>query len=157
MKNFFDRRRFLRWLTAGSGLALANRATAHHTPTHLEDASTHRIVYQLNKADPTYISHILFSVGELVRKYMDDVEIVVAVFAEGIHLLGKKPLRPIPRELQQKASSLAMYGVAFHACGNTMKAVGWTEKDLLDFARPVPIGVEDIMLLQEKGFSYIAW
>ncbi len=157
MKPFFNRRRFIQWFTAGSGLALANRAAAHHTPNHFADDSTHHIVYQLNKADPTYISHILFSVGELIRKYMDDVEIVVAVYAEGIHLLGKHPQRPIPRELQQRAASLAMYGVAFHACGNTMKSLGWTEKDLLDFAQPVPIGVEDIMLLQEKGFSYIAW
>ena len=157
MKPFFNRRRFIQWLTAGSGLALAGRATAHHRPEHFDDDSAHHIVYQLNKADPAYISHILFSVGELVRKYMDDVEIVVAVFAEGIHLLGKRPLRPIPPELQQRAASLAMYGVSFHACGNTMKALGWTEKDLLDFAKPVPIGVEDIMLLQEKGFAYISW
>lgn len=30
-------------------------------------------------------------------------------------------------------------------------------RDLVDFAKVVPIGVEDIMLLQEKGFSYMAW
>jgi intracellular sulfur oxidation DsrE/DsrF family protein len=157
MKNLFDRRRFMQWLAAGSGLTLASRSSAHHTPTHLEDDSKHHIVYQLNKADPRYIAHILFSVGELIRKYGDDVEIVVAVYAEGIHLLGKHPGRPIPFELQEKASSLDLYGVSFHACMNTMKSLRWTEEDLLDFAKPVPIGVEDIMLLQEKGFSYIAW
>jgi intracellular sulfur oxidation DsrE/DsrF family protein len=130
---------------------------AHHTDTHFEDDSKHHIVYQLNKADTKYISHILFSVGEMLRKYGDDVEIVVAVFAEGIHLLGRHPRRAIPHNLQQKAASLAAYGVAFHACGNTMKSLRWTEKDLFDFAKVVPIGVEDIMLLQEKGFSYISW
>uniref|UniRef100_UPI003AF91FDA DsrE family protein n=1 Tax=Thiolapillus sp. TaxID=2017437 RepID=UPI003AF91FDA len=119
--------------------------------------SVHHIVYQLNKADPKYISHILFSAGELLRKYGDDIEIIIAIYAEGIHLLGKRPKRPIPLELQQKASSLAAYGIAFHACGNTLKSVHWTKKDLLDFAKEVPIGVEDIMLLQEKGFSYISW
>ncbi len=157
MKNPFNRRRFMQWLAAGSGAAVLSRAEAHHTPTHFEEDSKHHIVYQLNKADPRYISHILFSVGELLRKYGDDVEIVVVAFAEGIHLLGRHPRRAIPFELQEKASSLDLYGVSFHACGNTMKALGWTEKDLLDFAKPVPIGVEDIMLLQEKGFSYMAW
>lgn len=156
MKNDFSRH-VLQWLIAGFTFAVAGQATAHHTETHFEEESAHHIVYQLNKADPKYISHILFSVGELLRKYGDDVEIVVAVFAEGIHLLGKHPRRAIPRDLQQKAASLAAYGVSFHACGNTMKSLRWTEKDLLDFAKPVPIGVEDIMLLQEKGFSYISW
>ena len=157
MKNLFSRRRFMQWLTASSGIAAVGQVRAHHTETHFEEDSAHHIVYQLNKADPKYISHVLFSAGELLRKYGDDVEIVVAVFAEGIHLLGKRPKRAIPRDLQQKAASLAAYGVSFHACGNTMKALRWTEKDLLDFAKPVPIGVEDIMLLQEKGFSYLSW
>ncbi len=157
MKNPFSRRRFMQCLAAVSGVTMASRSGAHHTPTHFEEDSKHHIVYQLNKADPAYISHILFSAGEMIRKYGDDVEIVVACFAEGIHLLAKRPLRPIPFELQEKASSLDLYGVSFHACGNTMKALGWTEENLVDFAKPVPIGVEDIMLLQEKGFSYISW
>ena len=59
--------------------------------------------------------------------------------------------------LQQRAGSLAAYGVAFHACGNTMKALQWTEKDLLPFAKVVAIGADDIMLLQEQGFAYISW
>ncbi len=157
MKNPFSRRRFMQWLAAGTGLAAAARTQAHHTDTHFEDDSTHHIVYQLNKADSRYISHILFSAGEMLRKYGDDIEIVVAVFAEGIHLLARHPRRAIPRDLQQKAASLAAYGVAFHACNNTLKSLRWTEEDLFDFARVVPIGVDDIMQLQEKGFTYIAW
>jgi len=152
-----SRRRFIQWLLATGGASLLGVAGAHHTDSHFDDDSKHHIVYQLNKADPKYISHILFSAGEMMRKYGDDIEIVIAVFAEGIHLLGKRPQRPIPRELQQKASSLAAYGVAFHACGNTLKSVRWSKNDLLYFAKEVPIGVDDIMQLQEKGFTYIAW
>ena len=157
MKQPFKRRHFIQSLFAASSIFLMGTSKAHHTDTHFEGDSKHHIIYQLNKADPKYISHVLFSAAEMMRKYGDDIEIVVAVYAEGIHLLGKRPKRPIPLELQQKASSLAAYGVAFHACGNTLKAVHWTKKDLLDFAKEVPIGVEDIMLLQEKGFSYISW
>ena len=99
----------------------------------------------------------MFSVGELIRKYGDNVEVVVACFGQGIHLLGDPPARPIPEETRQRASSLAAYGVAFHACGNTMESLGWTGENLVDYAKVVPIGVEDIMLLQEKGFSYFSW
>ena len=153
----FNRRRFIQWLTAAGGVAAVGKVSAHHTDTHFEDKSSHQIVYQCNKADPEYLQHVLFSVGEMLRKYGDDIEIVVAAFGPGIQILGKRPTRPIPAEIQQRVSSLASYGVSFHACGNTMKSLRWTEKDLVDFAVQVPIGVDDIMLLQEKGFSYISW
>lgn len=152
-----DRRGFLQWMGCSAGLMLLPHAEAHHTETHFEDKSEHQIVYQCNKADADYLDHILFSVGEMIRKYGDNVEIVVACFGQGIHLLGKKPGRPVAEELQQRASSLAQYGVSFHACGNTMKGLKWTQDDLLPFAKVVQVGVDDIMLLQEQGFSYFSW
>ena len=151
------RRAILKSLGLLGGLFTLRQAQAHHTETHFEDDSKHHIVYQCNQADPEYLGHILFSVGEMLRKYGDDVEIVVAAFGPGLHLLGKQPRRPIPPDLQQRAASQADYGVAFHACGNTMKALSWEKKDLLDFAKVVPIGVDDIMQLQEKGFAYMSW
>ncbi len=152
-----NRRHFIQLLAATSGATLLGTASAHHTDSHFEDDAKHHIVYQLNKAEPKYIGSILFSAGEMIRKYGDNVEVVIAVFGEGIHLLGKRPQRPIPRDLQQKASSLAAYGVAFHACGNTLKSLRWTKNDLLDFSKEVPIGIDDIMQLQERGFTYISW
>lgn len=151
------RRRYLQWFGGTVGLSVLPRTYAHHTETHFEDKSEHQIVYQCNKADPEYLEHILFSMGELIRKYGDNVEIIVTCFGRGIHLIAKKPRRAIPPQLQQRAASLVDYGVSFHACGNTMKSLGWTKDDLLPFAKIVPIGVEDIMLLQEKGFTYFSW
>jgi intracellular sulfur oxidation DsrE/DsrF family protein len=152
-----SRRVMLKSIALLSGLFGFRAAQAHHTDTHFEQDSAHHIVYQCNKADPDYLEHILFSAGELLRKYGDDIEIVFAVFGAGLHLLALHPKRHIPRELQQRASSLAAYGVSFHACGNTMMSLRWTEKDLVDYAKVVPIGVDDMMLLQQKGFAYISW
>ena len=78
------------------GLFALRGAQAHHTESHFEDSSAHRIVYQCNKADADYLQHVLFSAGELLRKYGDDVEIVIGVFGPGIPLLGKRPQRPLP-------------------------------------------------------------
>ena len=152
-----ERRRLFRYLALLGGLVGIKQAQAHHTDTHFEDSSEHRIVYQCNKADPDYFAHILFSVGELIRKHGDNVEIVVACFGPGIHLIGRVPGRPVPMEAQQRAASLNSYGVKFHACKNTMDSLGWRDSDLVNFAEVVPIGVEDIMLLQEQGFSYFSW
>jgi intracellular sulfur oxidation DsrE/DsrF family protein len=152
-----SRRALLKSVALLGGLFGIRQAQAHHTETHFAEDSAHHIVYQCNKADPDYLEHVLFSAGALLRKYGDDVEIVFAVFGPGLHLLGKHPGRPIPQELRQRASSLAAYGVSFHACGNTMASLHWTEKDLVDYAKVVPIGVADLMLLQEKGFAYVSW
>ena len=151
------RRTILKSVALVGGLFGLRQAQAHHTETHFAEDSAHHIVYQCNKADPEYLEHILFSAGELLRTYVDDVEIVFTVFGAGLHLLAKHPMRPIPFELQQRASSLAVYGVSFHACLNTMNSLHWTEKDLVDYAKVVPIGAEDLMLLQEKGYAYISW
>lgn len=129
----------------------------HHTETHFEETSAHKLVYQCNKAEPDYIDHILFSCGEMLRKYGDDIELVITVFGPGLHLLAKHPGRPISKLQQDRVSSLANYGVSFHACGNTLNALKWTEKDLLPVAKVVPVGIDDLMQLQESGFSYVSW
>jgi intracellular sulfur oxidation DsrE/DsrF family protein len=85
------------------------------------------------------------------------VKIVVVAYAEGIHILGKKPGREVKDEIRQRVSSLAKYGVEFHACGNTLRSLNWTEEDLLPFAKYVDVGAADLMELQEQGYAYISW
>jgi uncharacterized protein len=155
------RRQFLSMLGLGSislgGASLMIKdAQAHHTETHFDDQSAHKLVYQLNKADHDYIESVLFSCGEMLRKYGDDIELVISVFGAGIHILAKKPGRPISAIHQQHVQSLIEYGVRFQACGNTMKSLHWTKKDIIDEAQIVPIGIDGIMQLQEQGFSYIS-
>lgn len=150
------RRQFLSMLgLSGLGLGL-NKAHAHHTDTHFEEKSAHQLVYQCNKADHEYIDHVLFSCGEMLRKYGDDIELVIAAFGPGLNLLAKQPKRTIYPLQQQRVQSLAAYGVRFQACGNTMKSMKWVEKDIIAEAEIVPIGIDGIMKLQEKGFSYIS-
>ena len=148
------RRRFLIGLIAGATCSAVGAETIDRS---LLGEAKHKLVYQLNKADEEYIDHILFSAGEMLRKYSDDIHIVITLIGPGLHLIGKKPERPITKLARQRAESLAMYGVEFHACGNTMKSLGWTEQDLLDYATVVDVGADDIMQLQEQGYSYISW
>jgi intracellular sulfur oxidation DsrE/DsrF family protein len=150
------RRRWLSLALIAPIAAIATRARAQHTETHFDDKVAHRLVYQCNKADDDYIGHILFSAGEMVRKYGDDIEVVIAAFGPGLHLLGKRPGRRIDPLHQTRVQSLSVYGVSFHACGNTMKSLNWQAADLLDMAVVVPVGIDDIMQLQEQGFSYIS-
>lgn len=150
------RRQFLAMLGLGGTSLVVNQAQAHHTDTHFEDKSAHQLVYQLNKSEHDYIESILFSCGEMLRKYGDDIELVIAAFGPGLHLLATHPKRPISAVHQQRVQSLMQYGVRFQACGNTMKSLNWLEKDIIEGAEIVPVGIDGIMQLQEQGFSYIS-
>lgn len=143
---------------------LATACTFARTPVGAEpvdrallDAPAHKVVYQLNQADAEYIANILFSVGELLRRYDDDIRIVVTLIGPGVHLVAKQPGRPIEAEARARAASLAAFGVEFHVCGNTLKGLRWTRNDLLDYASVVDVGADDLMRLQEQGYAYISW
>ncbi len=121
------------------------------------DPTDHNVVYQFNKAEQDYHNGVLFSVAEVLRKYDDNVTIVVTAIGPGLHILGKKPLRPVSDHIKEKVKSLASYGIKFHACGNTMKSLGWKKDDLYDFVEVVDVGAVDLMELQQQGYSYISW
>ena len=152
------RRRILQWLTAGSGLSLiTRRADSAPRDPELFGEPKHKLVYQFNQSDLDYMEHVLFSVGAVLRKYGDDIHLVVTAIGPGIHILAKHPLRAVPDGIRERVSSLAAYGVSFHACHNTMKSLNWGREDIVNFAEIVDIGADDLMTLQEQGYSYISW
>jgi len=148
-----------RWLQMAA-VAAPTAAVAAGKPTDRMpgDPPEHKVVYQLNQADADYIEHILNSVGAMIGKYEDNVAITVVAFGPGIHLLARRPGRPVPETLRQRAASQARdYGVRFVACGNTMKTLDWTAQDIEPFARVEEVGAAVLMELQEQGWAYIAW
>lgn len=155
------RRRLLTGLALGGGLVAlgARTAKAQEPPASRfpGDPPEHKVVYQFNKADADYHEHVMFSVGAMVRKYEDNVGIVVVCFGPGIHILAKNPKRPVAQEIRERVSSLHTYGVEFHACGNTLTSLKWGAEDLVPFAKIVEVGAADLMELQERGYAYISW
>lgn len=126
-------------------------------PTVAAETPPHRVVYQCSEPGPEAYSSLLFSVSQLQEKFGDNIRIVVTCLGQGIHLLAKAPQREVPDGALDKLVYLDLAGVEFHACGNTINALGWTAADLHDFVKIVPIGAEDLMLLQEQGFAYLKW
>lgn len=121
------------------------------------DPTDHNVVYQFNKADQDYHQSVLTSVSEVLKKYGDNVTIVVTAFNKGVHVLAKNPKREVSENTRQRIESLAAYGVKFHACGNTMNSLGWTKDDMLPFVKVVKVGASDLIELQKQGYSYISW
>lgn len=139
-------------------VAVAATASAALPARATNDGPPHKIVYQLNKSEPDYQEAILNSVGAMLKKYVDDVAIAVVVWGPGIHLLAKKPQRPVAAVLQQRVKSMSeSYEVEFVACGNTMHSLNWTQANMLEVARIEEVGAAALMEYQEKGYAYVAW
>ncbi len=153
------RRRWLGALVALGGLTALGRARAagQESPRFPGDEPGHRLVYQFNRIDPDYQQHVIHSIGAVLRQYPDEVKLAVVCFGPGINLLAKSPRQPVAEEIRQHVASLAGYGVEFHACNVTLQSLGWSEKELVPFAKVVPSGAADLMELQEKRFAYVSW
>ncbi len=101
-------------------------------------------------------------IGNILKYYNYDpnkVKIAVVVFTPpAIGFLLKNYIPPtfefldVPK-VRERAQSLATYGVKFYACKNTMRKIGVTEKDLVEWAEPVPAGVVKVHKLQEQGYK----
>lgn len=117
-----------------------------------------KVLYQFNKGDPEYQGHIMHSASVLLRHYDNQVGIVLECFGPGVHVLLKDPQRPVDPDVRQRVVSLASYGVSFHACGETLKALGLERDALIDEADYVASGVVDMVELQrQQGYTYVAW
>lgn len=140
--------------------AAAERAapTPQKTERFPGDPPEHKLVYQLNQPGDEHLTHILTSIGAVIGRHGDNVAIAVVAFGSGIHLLAKRPQRPVSDALKARARSQAeTYHVRFIACGNTMKTFDWQAADMVDFAQVEEVGAASLMELQEQGYAYIAW
>lgn len=144
-------------LAAVSGAQAETKTSKEASSAFPGDAAENHVVYQLNHPEADYHEHIIFSVGAMLRQYGDNIKIAVVAFGPGIHVLLKKPRRPVNQTIREKISSLSQYGVEFYACGNTLASLKLAEKDVVPFAKIVEVGASTLMELQKQGYSYISW
>lgn len=130
-----------------------------HSQEHFPgDPPEHKAVYMWNKSDPEYQTHILNSIQAMITEFGDNIAIAVVAIGPGIHVLAKKPLRKVSPEIYARVKSLATdYHVRWIACGNTMKTIGWTDKDIRPFAEYAQVGAAALMALQEHGYKLLVW
>ena len=115
--------------------------------------AVHKVVIQVSTDDPRTQKIALNNAVNLQKLYgVDNVDVVIVAYGPGLTLLTKK------NKQAQRVQSLAMQGIRFNACGNTMKKI--TKKtgkkpQIVAGVKVVPAGVARIAELQEQGYSYI--
>ena len=122
--------------------------------SHVEaSAAEKKVVLQRSDASAEKQTLVLNVANNLIKHYgPDNVVVEVVAFGPGLRLLFKDNAN------KDRVQSLAVSGVEFAACQNTVKGMskvlGHPPK-LSSHAKPVPAGVARIIELHEKGYLLI--
>jgi uncharacterized protein len=138
-----------------SVLLLAPWSTALAQPATLPDKpfAEHRLALQLSDNDPKKEGLIISIANNLLKAYdPDKIAIEVVTFGPGIDLL--RPENPN----RQRVESLIAQGVKFDVCLNTVDTLEretGNRPAIIPLAIPVQVGVAQILLLTENGFTLV--
>lgn len=113
----------------------------------------YKYVLHISDMDPSKQDLILNNVQNLLNAYPPgDVEVEVVAYGPGLRLMFAENVNA------QRISDLALNGVKFSACGNTLKGMGkllGEEPKLNPTATVVPGGIVRIGELVHKGYIYV--
>jgi intracellular sulfur oxidation DsrE/DsrF family protein len=109
----------------------------------------HGVVMQVSDNNPATWNLTLNNAKNLTQALKGNVDIEIVAYGPGLNMLK------FDSAVANRLSEAEKSGVTLAACGNTMKAMKVTEKDLHDGVKVVPGGVVEIMQKQEAGWAYV--
>jgi intracellular sulfur oxidation DsrE/DsrF family protein len=128
-------------------------ARAQQVPLQDKPFAEHKIVLQLSDNDPTKQGLVISIANNLLKFYdPDKVAIEVVAFGPGIDLL-----RP-DNANRKMVESLVAQSVRFDICLNTVDTLerdSGKRPEFIPVATPVQVGVGQIMLLTENGYTLV--
>ena len=135
-------------LTMAPSFAPAQQAALQDKPF-----AEHRIVLQLSDNDPQKQGLVLSVANNLLKFYdPDKVAIEVVAFGPGIDLLRPENAN------RKKIESLVAQGAHFDVCLNTVDTIEretGKRPEFISAATPVQVGVAQILLLTENGYTLV--
>ena len=141
-------------LIAASALAdVTPAARAQQAPLQDKPFAEHKIVLQLSDKDPKKEALVISVANNLLKFYGPDrVAIEVVAFGPGIDLLRSD------NENRKLVESLIAQGARFDVCLNTVETIEretGKRPDIIPGATPVQVGVAQILLLTENGYTLV--
>lgn len=128
-------------------------ARAQQAPLQDKPFAEHKIVLQLSDNDPKKQGLVISVANNLLKFYdPDKVAIEVVAFGPGIDLL-----RP-DNDNRKRIESLVAQGVRFDICLNTVDTLereSGKRPEFIAAATPVQVGVAQILLLTENGYTLV--
>lgn len=128
-------------------------STAFAAEDSLFGTPEHHVVIQVSTADPQVQRVALNNAVNLLKRFgMDNVRVEIVAYGPGLSLMTSKSKYP------ERVTSMAMKGIQFSACHNTMEGIKRKTghlPELLEGVDVVPSGTARIVLLQERGYAYV--
>jgi len=133
--------------------AIPSQASAEQAPLPDKPFAEHRVVLQLSDNDAKKQGLVISVANNLLKFYdPDKVAIEVVTFGQGIDLLR-------PENANRKlVESLIAQGVRFDLCLNTVDTLEREtghRPEFIPAATPVQVGVGQILLLTENGYTLV--
>ena len=110
----------------------------------------HFVVIQLTSNDTLIWKGLMNNLKNLKTSWGDDVQIEVVAHSAGIEMLMTSKTTQ-----QQKITEFKNKGVVFVGCENTMRERKIAKDAIIAEAGFVPMGVGEIIMKQEQGWSYL--
>lgn len=109
----------------------------------------HKVVFHLASSDTLVHKSLVKQLGN-VLDYWKNAKIEVVVHSNGIVFMKQDEARYF-----KEIDALRGRGVVFAVCENTMKQRKLEKSQILTSATFVPVGLAEIILKEEDGWSYI--
>lgn len=109
----------------------------------------HKIVFQIASDEVKEHGSLTRQLNNVLN-YWPKAEIEVVVHSAALEFMMNEK-SSVKTEIQ----AFMEKGVVFAVCQNTMKRKNVTESEIISGAMFVPVGIAEIVLKQEKGYSYI--
>ena len=132
-------------------LICAPASQAQSTPASSGTAVTkHKVVFQVSDNDPKKWELTMNNVRNVQADLgKENVSVEVVAYGPGLAMLQ------LESTAANRIADAQRAGVKVVACENTMHAQKLTKDDMLGGIGYVPAGVSELILLQEKGYSYV--
>ncbi|CAA7613395.1 DsrE family protein [Magnetospirillum sp. UT-4] len=146
----------MRVLFAVLAIALAAALPARAGDTRIADPkpgwdNPRKVMLQLTSDEPRHVNNVLYNAVNVLDFYgQDNAKVAIIAYAAGVRALLKES-----SPVAERVASLKDYEVEFVACGNTLKTIGKTEKDLLPGVTVVTAGIPEIIERKMTGWHYI--
>lgn len=131
---------------AGEDVGLNKAPAKSTTDTNVK----HRVVFQLSSNDTLVWNGLMKNIRNLKEGWGKTVEIEVVAHSAGIEMLM------VAKTTQQiRIAAFKSMGVVFVGCENTMRERKISKAEIIPEAGFVPMGVGELILKQEQGWSYL--
>lgn len=127
--------------------ALPNLCYAQDAPV-VVSTKKHKVVIQLASGEAE-VHKAMFKQFQNFLNAAPNAKIEVVCHNNGLSFLKKS------NDFAAQVQEFAAKGIDFVACENTMKQRNVKRAELVDACRTVPAGLVEVVLKQEKGWSYI--